>query len=249
MGRRLKSSACVALLALAVPSVVGAWGANAHRLITNKAFETLPSEMRGFYESNKVRILSMVTDPLETLAKNPAEKKYHVLYLNRYSPFPFDSLPRNYKKAVAKFGQSKIEANGVLPWQIGVYNEKLTDAFRKNNCDEVRQYSTLLAYYVAEAHDPFNTADIAETRSSLAGADERFDTNLVDRYSLFFPMRPNDAHYIGDPTDNAFEACFSAHSWLQIVLLADRRARAGLPDFTDEYYDRFYNQAGAVVIR
>jgi len=23
----------------------------------------------------------------------------------------------------------------------------------------------------------------------------------------------------------------------------------GLPDFTDEYYDRFYNQAGAVVIR
>jgi len=249
MRRQLKSIACIGLLTLAIPSVVGAWGANAHRLITNKAFETLPAEMRGFYESNKVRMLSMVTDPLDTLAKNPAEKKYHVLYLNRYSPFPFDSLPRNYKKAVAKFGQSKIEANGVLPWQIGVYNEKLTDAFRKNNWDEVRQYSTLLAHYVAEAHDPFNTADITETRSSLAGADERFDTNLVDRYSLFFPMRPNDAHYIGDPTDSAFEDCFSAHSWLQIILLADRRARAGLPDFTDEYYDRFYNQAGAIVIR
>ncbi len=82
----------------------------------------------------------------------------------------------------------------------------------------------------------------------LPGADN-FDTNLVDPLLAIFPMRPNDAHYIGDPTDNAFEDCFSSHSWLQIILLADRRSRAGLPDFTDEYYDRFYNQAGAVVIR
>jgi hypothetical protein len=237
------------ITALMLPSLAGAWGANAHRLITNKAIDTLPAEMRGFYEGNRVRMLAMVTDPLDALAKNPAEKKFHVLYLNRYSPFPFDSLPRNYKKAVAKFGLSKVEANGVLPWQIGVYNEKLTDAFRRQNWDEVRQYSTLLAHYVAEAQDPFNTADFTETRAALAGADERFDTNLVDRYSLFFPMRPNDAHYIGDPTDTAFEDCFSSHSWLQIILLADRRSRAGLPDFTDEYYDRFYNQAGAVVIR
>jgi hypothetical protein len=252
MARGSKSAAAFALaaaIALMLPALAGAWGANAHRLVANKAFDTLPLELRAFYEGNRVRILAMVTDPIDSLAKNPAEKKYHVLYLNRYLPFPFDSLPRNYKKAVAKFGQAKIEANGVLPWQIGVYSEKLTEAFRKGNWDEARQYSTLLAYYVAEAQDPFNTADITETRSSLAGADERFDTNLVDRYSLFFPMRPNDAHYISDPTDNAFEDCSSAHSWLQIILLADRRSRAGLPDFTDEYYDRFYNQAGAVLIR
>src|SRR5580693_7917747 len=144
----------VTIAALMLPAIAGAWGANAHRLITNKAIDTLPAEMRGFFESNRVRILAMVTDPLDSLAKNPAEKKYHVLYLNRYSPFPFDSLPRNYKKAVAKFGQAKIETNGVLPWQIGVYSEKLTEAFRKSNWDEARQYSTLLAYYVAEAQDP-----------------------------------------------------------------------------------------------
>src|SRR5580692_9261272 len=95
--------AFVAIAALMLPTLVGAWGANAHRLIANKAIDTLPAEMRGFFESNRVRILAMVTDPLDALAKNPAEKKFHVLYLNRYSPFPFDSLPRNYKKAVAKF--------------------------------------------------------------------------------------------------------------------------------------------------
>src|SRR5579863_1745655 len=232
-----------------LPACADAWGANAQRLIANKALETLPPDLREFYEANRVRIVAMVSDPLDTLAKNPNEQHLHVLYLNRYSPFPFDTLPRNYAAALKKFGQAKIEANGVLPWQIGVYSEKLTEAFRARNWDDVRLYSTLLAHYVAEAQDPFNTADITETRAALAGADERFDTNLVDRYSLFFPMRPNDAHYIADPTDNAFEDCFSSHSWLQIILLADRRSRTGLPDFTDEYYDRFYNQAGAVVIR
>jgi hypothetical protein len=31
--------------------------------------------------------------------------------------------------------------------------------------------------------------------------------------------------------------------------VADRRARHGENSFTDEYYDRFYNQAAAILIR
>ncbi len=241
-------SAVAATLLLA--GCAGAWGANAHRLITSKAFDTLPPELHAFYDGDRDRIMALVTDPLDSLAKNPKELRYHVIYLNRYPPFPFDSLPRNYKRAVEKFGLSKIEANGVLPWQIGVYNAKLTEAFKQRNWDDVRIYSALLAHYVAEAYDPFNTTDNTDgQRTDQLGVNNRFGTNLVDRYSLFFPMRPNDAFYINDPTDNAFEDCLTAHSWLQIILLADRRSRAGLPDYTDEYYDRFYNQVGAVLIR
>jgi hypothetical protein len=40
-----------------------------------------------------------------------------------------------------------------------------------------------------------------------------------------------------------------AHSWLENILLADRRAHRGLEGYTDEYYDRFYAQAGAVLVR
>jgi len=75
---------------------------------------------------------------------------------------------------------------------------------------------------------------------------ERFGTTLIDRYSSFFPMRPNDAIFINDPTDRAFEACLSSHSWLETILLADRNARRGENSFNDEYYDRFYNQAAAI---
>ena len=62
-------------------------------------------------------------------------------------------------------------------------------------------------------------------------------------------MRPNQAVYIHDATDHAFEMCLDAHSWLENILLTDRRTRQGLSDYTDEYYDRFYSQAGAVLVR
>lgn len=243
------SAAIVAVLLL--PSAALAWGGAGHRLVTAKAIETLPPEMRPFFESNRDYLVQHVTDPLDTLVKNPAsERRYHILFLDHYGRFPFEALPRSYKAAVAKFTRAKLEASGVLPWQIGVYSEKLTNAMKAGKWDEARLDAALLAHFVAEAHDPFNTTENFDGKlSGQPGVDDRFKEKLITRFSSFFPMRPNDAVYIYDPTDNAFEACMSAHSWLETILLADRRSRKGLGDYTDEYYDRFYNQAAAILIR
>jgi len=116
--------------------------------------------------------------------------------------------------------------------------------------DDAKLYAAVLASYVAAAHDPFNTTDNMDGHlSAQRGINERFGTSLVDRLLIFFFMRPNDAVFIPDSTDHAFEACLSSHSWLETVLYADRDARRGLNAYTDEYYDHFYNQAGAVLIR
>ncbi len=242
----------LAALCLVAPAGAFAWGANGHKLISNKAVDTLPPELRPFFEANRNFIVQHSTDPFDALAKNPvAERRNRILLLDRYGRFPFESLPRDYKAALAKFGKAKLEANGVLPWQIGVYNEKLTNALRTRNWEEVRLLAALVSHYVAEAHDPFSTTENFDGKlSGQPGVNQRFGASLVDRFSLFFPVRPNDAVYISASYhDQAFEACLTAHSWLEQILLADRRARKGLSDYTDEYYDRFYNQAGAIVIR
>jgi hypothetical protein len=228
-----------------------AWGANAERLVASKALQTLPPEIRGFFEANRDFVSHHVSDPLDWLEKNPlTERKNHFLYLDHYGKFPFDALPRNYQAALSKFSKSKLETSGVLPWQIGVYSQKLTSAMRDHDWEQTRLAAAYLAAYVAQAHDPFHTTeDFDGHLSRQTGADSRFGSNLVDRYSLFFPMRPNDATYLHDPTDHAFDACMSAHSWVENVLLADRRARDGRSDYTDEYFDSFYNLTGAILIR
>lgn len=249
-GRRAAAAVAAACALLAAPQSAFGWGANAHRLITNKAVDTLPPDMRPFFEANRNRLVQNSAEPLESMLRNPAERRNRYVYLDRYGRFPFDSLPRDYKAAVSKLTKSKLEANGVLPWQIGLYSEKLTNAFKARNWDDVRQYAALLAHYVAQAHDPFATTENYDGHlSNQSGVDQRFSSSLVDRYSLFFFILPNEAVHISDPTDHAFESCLTAHAWLEQVLLADRRARRGLPDYTDEYYDRLYNQAGAILIR
>lgn len=239
-----------ALLCLLLPSHSFAWGRGAHRLVVNKAIETLPADIRPFFEANRTILSQHVTDPLDAIAKTPPERHNHFILLDKYGRFPFEALPRSYKAAVTKFGRVKLDANGLLPWQIGVYSEKLTETMKAGKWEEAKLNAATLANYVAEAHDPFNTTDNFDGRlSAQPGVNERFGTTLIDRFSSFFPMRPNDSIFINDPTDRAFEACLSSHSWLETILLADRNARRGENSFNDEYYDRFYNQAAAILIR
>lgn len=243
------AGAIVSFFALPVP--VLAWGAKAEQMIVTKAIDTLPPDIHGFFDANRDYLNRHVTDSLDLLAKNPvSERRNQYIYLDHYGKFPFDALPRDYKAALSKFNKSKLEASGVLPWQIGVYSQKLTAAMRDHDWETARQAAADLASYVAEVHDPFHTTENFDGHlSGQVGVDARFGTNLIERYSLFFPMRPTDAAYLRDPTDHAFEDALSAHAGLESILLADRRAREGLTDYTDEYFDRFYNQVGTILIR
>lgn len=239
----------VAIFVLALPPTFG-WGENAERLITNKAVDTLPDEMQSFFQANRQFLVQHVTDKQEADAKDTAERRTDFIRFDHYGAFPFSALPRDYTAAVAKFGRRPLEQYGLLPWQVGLYSKKLTDAFQDHNWSEAKLQAATLAHYVAAAHDPFNTTINFDGKLSLQpGVNERFGSGLVDRYSLFFFVKPNEAAFIHDPTDHAFEMALSAHSWLENILLADRRAHAGLPGYTDDYYDHFYAQAGAVLIR
>jgi hypothetical protein len=240
----------LALLEMCAPARLLAWGSNAQRLIVNHAVDTLPYELRPFFESHRNFLIQHVNDPLNQLDKNPNERQNHFIELDKYGKFPFDALPRNYKAAVSKYGKSKIDATGLLPWQIGVYSAKLTDDLKNGRWDEAKEDAAFLANYVAQAHDPFNTTENFDGKmTGQSGVNDRFNTVLIDRYGSFFPLNPHDASFISDPTDFAFDACLNAHSHVESILLADRSAKRGLSSYTDEYYDRFYNLTAASLIR
>jgi hypothetical protein len=233
-----------------LPARAYAWGDNADRLVVNSAIGSLPDEIRPFFEAKRKFLQQHITDPDDAAAKSPLERENQFIRLDHYGQFPFSSLPRVYKQAVQKFGKRSLDSNGLLPWEIGVYSAKLTDAFRDGNWSEVQLDAAMLASYVADAHDPFRTTMNGDGHlSAQLGVEDRFGNQLVNRYSQFFFVRPNPAAFISDPTDHAFEMCFTSHSWLENVLLADRRSRRGLQEYSDEFYDRFYGQVGAVLVR
>jgi hypothetical protein len=247
--RSLRFAVVAALLgAIFLPQTCRAWGENAERLVANKAVDTLPAEMSSFFLNNRRYLVQHITDPLEAGAQNDLRNNF--IELDHYGQFPFLMLPRSYQAALQKFGRKNLEVYGTLPWQIGLYSQKLTDALRTRNWEEAKLDAAILAHYVAAAHDPFNTTLNRDgSLSDQPGADGRFGTALIDRYQLFFFVKPNESAFVRDPTDYAFEMLLGAHAWLDNVLLQDRRAHEGLAGYGDEFYDRFYAQAGAVLIR
>jgi hypothetical protein len=248
---KLVALLCTLLLCLGLfSSKARAWGNSAQRMIVSHAVDTLPNDIRYFFEANRGYLVDHVDDPLDLIDKHPTQRLNHFIELDKYGKWPYTALPRSYQAALAKYGKSKIDSTGLLPWAIGVYSQKLTEDMKSGRWQEAKIDAAFLANYVAEAHDPFNTTENFDGKlSGQSGVHERFNSALIVRYGSFFPLSPHDASFISDPTDHAFDACLSAHSQVESILIADREAKKGLTSYTDEYYDRFYNLTAASLIK
>jgi hypothetical protein len=249
---RLEGLAVAALLLLRLlpAGSAYAWGPTAHDIVNTWAIHTVPPEIRGFFEANRQFLVEHANDPDEWMKKDRYERKRHYIYLDKYGFFPYLELPHAYQGAVDRYGLGRINRDGVLPWQIGEFSLRLTKALKDNNWEEAKLDAAALAHYVADAHDPLHTTQNFDGQLSReTGLADRYEIRLLDRYSRLFILHPDDAVKIGDPTEYAFQMCLEANTWVDSVILADMRAREGLPDYTDDYFDRFYSQAGHNVMR
>ena len=226
------------------------WGPTAHDVVNTWAIQTLPPEIRSYFGANGPFLVEHANDADQWMRKDRYERKRHYIYLEKYGIFPFLDLPHNFQRAVEKFGSGRINRDGVLPWQVGEYSKRLTDALHAGNWEEARLDAAVLAHYVADTHDPLHiTQNYDGQLTHQTGLADRYEIRMVDRYSRFFIMHPESAAKIDDPTEYAFQSCLEAHTWVDSVILGDLRAREGLADYTDEYFDRFYSQVGQTVVR
>lgn len=252
LGRPLlvQAAAVLALTAaLGSAQPAAAWECRAHRLIVNRSVETLPFPLRSFFETHRFTVAELCTNPSQWGEEAP-RAEHGFLRLDHYGRYPFAELPRDYNAAVRKFGRAEVVQHGTLPWQIGTYSLKLEEAFRAQQWDQAKLYAAILAHYLSEAHNPFNTSlNHNGELSGQDGIDTRFSSGLVDRYQMFFIVRPGGAYRVEDSTLHAFGIVLEAHTWVDNILFADSQARAGKITYNDEYYDAFYDAVGAILIR
>jgi hypothetical protein len=242
----------LALLALGLTCTdsARAWGPTAHDIVNTWAIQTLPPGMRPFFQNNQPFLVAHANDPDELMRTDRFERKRHYIYLDKYGIFPYPALPHAYLRATEQFSSGRINRDGVLPWQVGEFSLRLTKAMKTGNWEEVKLDAAVLAHYVADAHDPLHTTQNFDGQlTQQTGLADRFEIRLLDRYSKFFIMRPEDAVKIDDPTEFAFQSCLEANIWVDLIVWSDLRAREGLRDYTDEYFDRFYGLVGATVMR
>jgi len=241
----------VALILWTVTGSEGlAWGPAGHRLVNGWAIETLPPEMRSFFEANRQILVDHASDADELMKTDRYERNRHYIYLDKYGLFPFLALPHSYRAAVERYGKGRIGHDGTLPWQIGEYSLRLTNALKAEKWEEAKLDAAFLGHYVADAHDPLHTTQNFDGQlTEETGLELRFAGRLVERYTNFFVLHADQADKIGDPTEYAFGAVLEAHTWVDHIILADRQSREDLPGYNDDYLERFYRQIGSTAMQ
>ncbi len=148
----------ISLLFLIITVTSNAWGFFGHRLINRHAVFLLPPDMLIFYKKNIEFLAEHAVDPDKRRYIVVEEGPRHYIDLDRYGSFPFDSLPRKWNDAVAKFSVDSLNKHGIVPWWIQVMLSRLTKAFAEKNGPAILKLSAEIGHYIADAHVPLHTS-------------------------------------------------------------------------------------------
>ena len=236
----------VALLLLVAPSPALAWGFAAHRFITDQMIALLPAEIRPIFEERRAEIVLRSVDP--DLWRNifPEEDPHHFLDLDYYGKYPFPDLPREYDRAVQRWGRETVNAQGLLPWRVAELFGKLQREFeslRRENApvfvaDNIAYYAASLAHYVEDGHVPLHSVVNYDGRlTGQAGLHGRWESEMFDRTRARIKVAPAAPQPVKDPREFMFQVLLDSYQLSDGVLAADRAAVIGRELYDDGYFE------------
>ncbi len=105
-------------------------------------------------------------DFLTEHAVDPDKRRYaiaeeaprHYLDVDHYGVYPYDSLPRKWSDAVAKYTVDTLNAHGIVPWWLQTMLYRLTTAFKEKNQVKILKYSAEIGHYIADTHVPLHAS-------------------------------------------------------------------------------------------
>jgi hypothetical protein len=257
MRKSIRAAALAAsLFAIAAPAQ--AWGFAGHRLITRRAIDLLPPELKPLFDRLREEIVIRSVDP--DLWRNAGwdDNANHFVDFGvpEYGPDPFTALPREYDAALAKFGGTIVKRNGLLPWRAAEEFGNLRHSFEGfatgglYATSDVALFSAVAAHYIQDAHQPFHATDNfdgAQTHNN--GIHARFERDLIERFESRLKLHPDPPKPMANARDFAFDALIASYRLVKPVLAADDEAKAGKDAYDDDYFEKFFARVQPILER
>lgn len=257
---------CLLLTLFALFSTTLSWGWWAHKEIHRYAIQSLPPEMRTFFDANADSIIDRSVDADRRVFVDKKEQPYHFIDIDRYGKYPFNELPRNYDEAVRKFGKETVDSNGTVPWRIANFTERLAEAMKSKDKRSIMFFTANLGHYVADAHVPLHSTENYNGQlTNQMGIHSRWETQLPEQFGKAYTLGPVGAEYIDDPLSTAFSIVLESYQRVDSVLQLDLKAKEGIPEselmttkrergrtvyiYSDKYYERYNSLLHGMVER
>lgn len=222
MKRIFLSRLIAALAALIISIPCFSWGFYGHKRINFLAVFTLPPDLLLFYKKHIRYLEEHAADADSRRYVIKDEGPRHYIDLDRYGTYPFDSLPRRWEDAVAKFSQDSLMAHGIAPWWIQTMLSRLTTAFREKNIDRILRLSADIGHYIADIHVPLHSSSNHDGQySGQRGIHSLWESRIPELLSeAQWDLLTGPARYIEKPAvfiwDRILESALAADSVLKI---------------------------------
>lgn len=220
-----KSFFVIVLILVPLTCILG-WGAEGHRLISNKAVTLLPDEMSSFTQWQEYITVHSV-DPDLRREHDKSEAPRHYIDIDYYPEFNNGKMIEDKSKLVAEYGDSVVTKMGLLPWATLDTYKKLVQAFKDRDRDKALIYASDLGHYVGDGHQPMHTiVNYNGQYTGQKGIHGRYeivmvDSNLSEIRSDFIAEK---AFYINEPLKFIFNYITDANSVVNLLFDADNYA-------------------------
>lgn len=237
----------VPLVWIALPSEKAeAWGFYGHKRINRMAVFTLPPEMIGFYKKHIEYITEHAVDPDKRRYSIPEEAPRHYIDIDHYGPTAFDSMPKFWKKAVAKYSEDTLNAYGIVPWWIDVMTYRLSEAFRQGDVDRILRLSAELGHYVGDAHVPLHTTENYNGQlTNQHGIHGFWESRVPEVYGEQYDYFVGRAFYVESVINTSWDIVKASHAQVDSVLKLEAALTKSTP--SDRKYA--FEQRGNMTIK
>ena len=222
------------------------WGFYGHRKINYHAVFLLPPQMMVLYKSQIDFLTEHAVDPDKRRYAVAAEGPRHYIDIDHYGKYPFDSLPRKWNDAVAKYSEDTLNEYGIVPWWVQTMLYRLTDAFKEKNQAKILKLSAEIGHYIADAHVPLHAnsnhnGQYTDQRGIHGFWESRIPELLSDKEWDFFIGK---AEYIRNPGDFIWKRALESAAASDTVLKYEKDLTKTFP--ADQKFS-FENRNGIII--
>lgn len=214
MRTAVRASLVLAVIIALWPVAPDAWGLDVHRLVTGRALDGLPAPLRQFYAGRRAFVVEHSVEPdLWRVTKDlrgalgPEDPNHFLDIDDLDEPAPFTGVPRDWPAFLARYGETRANRAGRLPWRTvrEIYN-RLVAAFKGVGsgtapyaADNTRYLSAVIAHYIGDSFQPFHAvANYDGQLTNQRGIHSRFETELVQAVLVQADTSPGGHHaYLG----------------------------------------------------
>lgn len=186
-------------------------------------------------------------DPDKRRYAIPEEGPRHYIDIDHYGHYPYDSLPRQWNDAVAKYSEDSLTKYGIVPWWLQTMLGRLTTAFKEKDQSKILKYSAEIGHYIADSHVPLHAnsnhnGQYSNQRGIHGFWESRVPELLADKEWDFFIGK---AEYIKNPADFIWKRVLESAAAADTVLRYEKELTQQFPG--DQKYA--FEERNGVTIR